>query len=102
MKNREMLGKKKLVPIDHSSYANMSQVGKFRDRIILNGESSFYEKQRETLNKYKNEIKLLKSSDSPMQARLASSRSNILYKLEQKQQLKSHKNNIDLINMHKV
>jgi len=39
-----MLGKKKLVPIEHSSFANLSQIGKYRDRIILNGESSFYGK----------------------------------------------------------
>lgn len=60
----------------------MSKVSKFRDRIIINGESSFYGKQRESLNKYKNEIKLKLSNDSMMQARLTSSRSNILYKLE--------------------
>lgn len=97
-----ILGKKKLIPIDQSSFANMSQVRKYRDRIILNGESSFYGKQRETINKYKNEIKFLINNDSPSHAKLSSSKSNILHKLEQKQQLKSHKNNIDLINMQKV
>ena len=80
-----ILGKKKLIPIDQSSFANMSQVRKYKDRIILNGESSFYGKQRETINKYKNEIKLLKDNDSPNHAKLSSSKSNILHKLEQKQ-----------------